>query len=473
MGPRSRRRGVAITVGLMLVVVSSARSAVWSVHSLPANGVGVSCVSARFCAAVTGDGAMSWRGGRWELQATPDPVPGNAPPILGRALGGVSCTSVSSCVAVGSYATTTYVSATKVIPKAIPLAERWDGVRWSLLAFPEVPSGAPAAWLDTVSCVPDGGCMAVGLWDRGGDTGASGPLAEWWDGNSWSIESMPDPASVFAGASSAGIGGLSCSSNTSCMAVGSFYNGAVPSVGETYAERWDGSSWSFQPTAQVAGAFEAQLTSVSCTSPRDCVAVGASGFDPTQPVSRALAERWDGTGWSLQAAPNAPGAYTDLHGVSCTSSHACVAIGATALDHVFRPLVQRWDGTRWSFERTPNAPGASLNAVSCTSSIVCTAVGSVAEQSAPATAKLTGMPAACAAARFTARVTGTAISSVTWRLDGRTIKGHSSRRGSRYVASIRLAPGRHTVTVNVKFAPDSQTQPLILRRDVVGCSPTR
>jgi hypothetical protein len=460
-------------VGLMLVVVSSARGAVWSVHSLPANGVGVSCVSARFCDAVTGDGAMSWQGGRWEVQATPEPAPGNAPPMFGPSLNGVSCTSVSSCVAVGDYATSTYISATKVVPKAIPLAERWNGVSWSLLPSPGVPSSAQAAWLYTVSCAPGGDCMAVGLWDRGGDAGPSGPLAEWWDGNSWSIESLPDPASVFAGASTAGIEGLSCSSNTSCMAVGSFYNGAIPSVGQTYAEQWDGSRWSFQPTAQVAGAFEAQLTSVSCTSPDACVAVGASGFDPTQPVSRALAERWDGTSWSLQAAPNAPGAYTDLHNVSCTSSHACMAIGATALNHRFRPLVQRWDGTSWSLEHTPSTPDASLNALSCTSSIICTAVGSVAEQSAPATAKLTGIPAACTAARFTARVTGTAISSVTWRLDGRTINGHSSRRGSQYVASIRLAPGRHKLTVKVKFTPYSQTQPLILRRAVVGCSRTR
>lgn len=240
------------------------------------------------------------------------------------------------------------------------------------------------------------GCRPMGSGRR---CGPSGPLAEWWDGNNWSLESMPDPASVFAGASTATISGLSCSSNTSCMAVGSFYRGpdptvapTVPNVGETYAERWDGSSWSFQPTAQVAGAYEAQLTSVSCTSPRACVAVGASGFYPTQPVSRALAERWDGTSWSLQAAPNASGSYTELHGVSCTSSHACLAIGATALNHRFRPLVQRWDGTRWSLERTPNAPGAFLNAVSCTSSIICTAVGSAAEQSAPATARLTASP---------------------------------------------------------------------------------
>jgi hypothetical protein len=396
--------------------------------------------------------------------------------MFGPFLDGVSCTSVSSCVAVGDYATTTYVSATKDVPKAIPLAVRWNGVTWSLLPSPGVPSGAAAAWLYWVSCAPGGGCMAVGFWDRGGDKGPGGPLAEWWDGHSWTIESLPDPASVYAGASTASISGLSCSSNTFCMAVGSFYGGAPPivgNVGQTYAERWDGSRWSFQPTAQVAGAFEARLTSVSCTSPRACVAIGASGFDATQPVSRPLAERWDGTSWSLQAAPNAPGLYTDLNGVSCTSSHACIAVGVTASNHGSRPLVQRWDGTRWSFERTPNAPGASLNAVSCTSRIICTAVGSVAEQSAPATAKLSGITVACTAARLTARVTGAAISSVTWRLDGRTIKGHSSRRGSRYVASIRLAPGRHKLTVQVKFARYSQTRPLILRRDVVGCSPTR
>ena len=53
----------------------------------------------------------------------------------------------------------------------------------------------------------------------------------------------------------------------------------------------------------------------------------------------------------------------------------------------------------------------------------------------------------------------------------RTIKGHSVHRGTQYVASIRLTPGRHKLTVKVKFTASSQTHALRFRRNVRGCSP--
>jgi hypothetical protein len=396
---------------------------------------------------------MAWDGGRWRVQATPDPVPANAPAEFGPFLEGVSCTSINACVAVGDYATNWCASAMHTVPCLTPLAERWNGVSWSLLPSPE-------GVLDAVSCTPDGACMAV----------SNGLSAGRWDGSSWSVESMPDPANVFPGSTSATILGLSCSSSSFCVAVGFFYNGPV---GQTFAERWDGSSWSFQPTAQVAGAFEARLSSVSCTSPSDCVAVGDASFDRTQPFSYALAERWDGTSWSLQATPNGPGVSSELDGVSCTSSRACTAVGETAFrPGVHQPVVEGWDGTNWSLERAPGAPGSLLGAVSCTSSVNCMAVGSVAEQSAPATAKLSGIPVGCASGRFTVHLNGIGISSVAWSLDSQRLKGHTVVRGTRYVASIRLSPGRHRLRVKVRFEPSAQTRALTFRRTLLGCSPT-
>jgi hypothetical protein len=91
------------------------------------------------------------------------------------------------------------------------------------------------------------------------------------------------------------LNGVSCSSATACIAVGSTSTG-------TLAERWNGMQWAVQPTPDVAGA---SLSSVSCSSATACTAVGdvlssASGNRVT------LAERWNGTTWAIQPTPGNP-----------------------------------------------------------------------------------------------------------------------------------------------------------------------
>jgi hypothetical protein len=295
------------------------------------------------------------------------------------------------------------------------------------------------------------------------------PLAEWWDGNSWSIENMPAPV----GAAATHLSGVSCSSGSACSAVGwyatsGFDGGFLPP--EPFAEHWNGRIWSLDPTPPIMGA---ELAGVSCTSPTTCVAVGDYDNLPS-PIS-ALAERWDGSRWSVLRTPEVAGGWDELFGVSCTSSSICTAVGSSGLRE--RPLVERWDGTSWLREKLRGlVPAGSLEAVSCTSSLSCTAVGNsvngvVAAQSAPASATLTGMPAACASARFTIRVIGNAISSVAWSLDGRKITGRTRHRGIRYDASITLSPGRHKLEVRVDFVASSHTSPRAFRRTVLGCSP--
>jgi hypothetical protein len=144
-----------------------------------------------------------------------------------------------------------------------------------------------------------------------------------------------------------------------------------------------------EPTPQVAGAFSTQLQAVSCTSPAACIAVGEYNPSSSRPSQRTLAERWDGTGWSIQRTPRAPGQSNGLVAVSCSSSRACVAVGQTAFNGG-QPLVERKAGSSWSIERMPppKVDGILLQAVSCTSSAICTAVGNtraegvIAEQSA-------------------------------------------------------------------------------------------
>lgn len=182
----------------------------------------------------------------------------------------------------------------------------------------------------------------------------------------WSIQPAPRPAH----AGDTELFGVSCTSTRDCMAVG---QSVVASTGNAIplVEHWNGSRWSIQPTPiRTANDWQGALTDVSCSSSTACMAVGA--FD-TDNWSGPLAERWNGSSWSLQRIPQSIGA-EEFFGVSCASSTGCIAVGGGQAS-----FAQRWDGKRWSFEniRFGDLQGRAneLTDVSCPSRGTCAAVG--------------------------------------------------------------------------------------------------
>jgi hypothetical protein len=359
---------------------------------VPKGGVlltGVSCASASACTAVGGSAAgtlaESWDGTAWHIQTTPSPP--------GGLLNGVSCTSPTACVAVGGTSAGT-------------LAETWNGASWSIQATPTPSQGA--GFLDSVSCVSSSTCTATGssnagtlaeAWNgaswqiqstaspagaqfaflnsvactstsactgTGGYLDSSGVyhnLAEEWTGASWQIHATPDPK----GAEASFLIGVTCTSAAACIAVGYGTRNQTPAV---TTERWDGSSWRIQSAPDPVGAGNSELNAVACTSPSGCVAVGSTTSRSGAMV--ALAEWWNGHAWRIQPIPSPAGGGV-LFGVSCAGPWACSAVGNTAGG---RTLAEWWDGRTWRIQPTPSpAGGGALNGVSCTSARACTAVG--------------------------------------------------------------------------------------------------
>lgn len=463
MRPEGRVVGAFVALGLMLAAVSPARGVVWSVQPTAVFGymAGVSCVSARACVAV-GEvgykgppGAMGWDGLRWTQESVPNPGPAPDSAATPEGLNGVSCMSSTACIAVGSY--------DNAVGEQLPMAVWWNGAGWSLLAAPSLPSGATGGGAEDVSCVSSSACMAVGGGDN--ESGITQPFADWWDGSAWSVENLPSPA----GSALIALESVSCTSGGACTAVGSY---SVGGLVRPLAERWDGSSWTLERMPGPAGVIAAQLSQVSCTSPTACVAVGFYTTSEAQYFSGTLIERWNGVNWSVQSTPGE----LELTSVSCISSSACTAVGdSQSATGAYGAVVERWGGSRWTLSRLPG--GVGLSAVSCSSSVTCTALGTgggrvTAYRSAPASATLTGVRAGCVSAPFTVRVTGLGISSVTWSLGSKRIKGRRIRRGSRYAANIRLSPGTHKLTVKVKFQAYSHARVRTFRRIVVGCPAT-
>jgi hypothetical protein len=253
-------------------------------------------------------------------------------------LWGVSCTSASACTAGGNGGDT----------------QAWNGTSWRL-------EKTPAAVLYGVSCTAASTCTAVGYTENG--SGETFALAEVWNGTAWSTETTPLPA----GATSSELEGVSCTSATTCTAVGYYVDSAGTPL--TLAESWNGTAWSVQAGPTSVGG----LNGVSCTSASSCTAVGV--YD-----SSTLAEAWDGTTWSVETTANPTGFASDfLEDVSCTATPACTAVG-TSYNAAGNPgmLAEVWNGSAWVIEDTPTPKGATsseLNGVSCTAAGACTAVG--------------------------------------------------------------------------------------------------
>jgi hypothetical protein len=108
------------------------------------------------------------------------------------------------------------------------------------------------------------------------------------------------------------------------------------------------------------------LHSVSCVSPKFCIAAGVA--------DSALLEAWNGISWSIIPSPG-PRSGSGLNGVSCASTTFCVAVGSFATASARGSLVDMWNGRSWTQTNVADSSSIYLNSVSCTSSKFCAAVG--------------------------------------------------------------------------------------------------
>ena len=296
----------------------------------------VACPSPTTCFATGGRsgsaGVVRWNGTSWSIAATP---------TLGfdAFLGAIACSSVSNCFAVGSDPSS---------PRAI--VERWDGTNWSTGVAP-LPPGAVSAGFGGVACTDAASCVAVGA-------SSLGPLFEQWDGAKWTVAATSGGVTP-----STSVDAVGCSSASRCFAVGSVSSSAA-------VVRWDGKVW-----APVAVSGPGALTGVGCWSDAGCAAVGTAGFKPT------VAERWDGTAWSVVSTPTPLAPWDALIGVSCRSVLSCWAVGRYDVGEVDLDvgLIERWNGTSWSAVADAPKNGGRLRrlvGVTCESANRCFAVGS-------------------------------------------------------------------------------------------------
>jgi hypothetical protein len=292
----------------------------------------------------------------WKIVATPTPKGAKS-----VQLAGISCISVTTCIAVGFYTNSSGVTVT--------LAERWNGSTWLIQPTPS-PAGAKSSSLSGVSCPSTTACTAVGRYTN--SSGASFELAERWNGITWTTFSIPN----LAGATSSLFRGISCSSPTSCVAVGSYVAGGVqlPLLAQSPA-------WAPQKIPAPTGSKGAELRAVSCLrATAICEMVGDNADSAGATVT--LAEEWNGKSATIEPTANPVGGVSIvLRGVSCASSSVCFAVGSYYQNYVGSKILERFNhiNRSWATQPAPSPPGATnlvLNGVSCASATSCIAVGS-------------------------------------------------------------------------------------------------
>ena len=135
-------------------------------------------------------------------------------PSSDAVLTNVSCSTASSCVAIGLAVTSDGFTQ--------PLIEKWDGSIWSIAAAPALHS----TQMTGVKCTNATNCYTVG-------SSGSATLIELWDGATWSVSISPNPRGAFFSF----LNDVACPSATTCDAVGGFSRRTDLLIAYTLAER--------------------------------------------------------------------------------------------------------------------------------------------------------------------------------------------------------------------------------------------
>lgn len=190
----------------------------------------------------------------------------------------------------------------------------------------------------------------------------------------WHLQASPNP-----GGFSNFLFGASALSGHDIWAVGNASDG----VGQqALAEHWDGVGWTAVPTPflPTGGSF----SSVAATSSCDVWAVGLT-YD-TSAAERSLIEHWDCNRWSVVPSPAVTAAFDDLNSVATTPAGDAWAVGFYENAHgQAHPLVEHLVNQQWQVVTSPQVgAGASLQGVAVAPDGTVWAAGSFTD---PASAK--------------------------------------------------------------------------------------
>lgn len=225
---------------------------------------------------------------------------------------------------------------------------------WDLVPSPDV--GDSWTHLRSVAALSPSDAWIVGDW-RNSD-GTFGPLAMRWDGESWTLQSLPSTAHLGTQPETSGV---EAAPNGDVWVVGKVTTG-YPTNFMPLVLRWREGEWTTVETVtlrpQTEHPFAARgglLQEVSALTDDDIWAVGlGGGFGDAGATSTPLAIHWDGSSWTEVEVPRVANRHHELSGVVVIAADDAWAVGDYRnIGGTFRGVTYHWDGETWSHVPSP------------------------------------------------------------------------------------------------------------------------
>jgi hypothetical protein len=117
------------------------------------------------------------------------------------------------------------------------------------------------------------------------------------------------------------------------------------------AEKWNGTAWSVATTASLPSSDDTRLHAVAALSGTDIWAVGSI---TTSTSTQSLIEKWNGASWSVVPSPTGEPADSELLGIAAVSAGDIWAVGHTTGGvGVSGSLIENWNGSAWTVVPSP------------------------------------------------------------------------------------------------------------------------
>jgi hypothetical protein len=240
--------------------------------------------------------------------------------------------------------------------------------KWAVVKSADGPS--KNNHLYGVSASAANNVWAVGSYQSGNPiNGPFKTLTERWNGSAWSFVPSANLGTEDA------LGGVAAISPTDVWAVGDFMP-QLTSPQTAFIEHWNGHKWSVVPSprpGQLSG-----LSSVRAVSANDVWAVGL--YYNNAGNSQTMIEHWNGKKWRIVPSPSPGFSANGLGGLAVVSATDIWAAGAQSSDqgNSYQTLIERWDGTQWSVVPSPS-PGSYANALGGMTAVSASDVWAVGE----------------------------------------------------------------------------------------------
>jgi hypothetical protein len=310
----------------------------------------VACTSAGNCVAVgqfeSGSKdiralVVTQRNGRWNggIEVATKLSTGNF-----ARLDAVSCSSAGNCAAVGYV--TPLASTNRINPGGIAVMVNESAGTWG--AGVELPIGLSD--LDSVSCPANGRCTAVGA--EATTAGGTRPIATTSSAGVWGGPVVIG-ASLTPAKDGSGLASVSCGAAGDCTAVGSAdqYSSTLALHSQALAASEVLGVW--RPAIEVARGVNAgrnaELNSVSCTSPVSCTAVGYywDRLDRYHFLGVTESGRVWGAGSTIVEGPESARSGASMVSVSCVAPRDCMAVGSELIGDYIEMVATRLSGAKW------------------------------------------------------------------------------------------------------------------------------